>query len=49
MTRLDGREIDSITFDDTQVNPVAVDSWVIVDLAFSKKSVRKLRGTNRIT
>ena len=49
MTRLDGREIDSITFDDTQVNPVAVDSWVIVNLVFSKKSVRKLRGTTRIT
>ena len=49
MTRLDGREIDSITFDDTQVSPVAVDSWVIVDLVFSKRSVRTLRGTNRIT
>ena len=46
ITLLDGTEIGAITFDDIQVTPVAGDSWVIVDLVFSKKSVRKLRGTS---
>ena len=48
MTLLDAGEIDSVTFADTRVNPVADDSWVVVELVFGKKSVRKLSGTIRI-
>ena len=48
MTLLDAGEIDSVTFADTRVNPVADDSWLVVELVFGKKSVRRLSGTIRI-
>ena len=46
ITLLDATEVGAITFADIQVTPVAGDSWVIVDLVFSKQSVGKLRGTS---
>ena len=49
MALLESKEIDSITCDETRVNPVAVDSWTVVELVFGGKSVRKLRVTNGVT